>query len=166
MSIVDQSNTSGQRLNPIRHRKKLKKQALHVVNFYTALSGGMGLIPVSIFYQLAVAGILSKMLYDLSKLYGTTLSKQKNKAIIAAVLGGAHAEWIPNYLGVNAEKVLPGLSSVGIAMARPVVGAGITYAIGRLFVHHFETGAWLRDTPPPQLSVFPAKQLGNNSEIS
>jgi len=63
--------------------------------------------------------------------------------MIAVVLGGAHSEWISVYLGDNLEKVSPGMVIIGNTIARPVVAAGITYAIGRLFVQHFTTGAWL-----------------------
>jgi uncharacterized protein (DUF697 family) len=96
-----------------------------------------------------VSGLLGKMLYDLSELYGTNLTKQKSKAIIAVVLGGAHSEWITEYLGNNIKKVLPDLVAIGTGIARPVVAAGITYTIGRLFVKHFDSGAWLREESSP-----------------
>ena len=169
MVTDDQTNTSGFRSErqpdnsqqvafqsrTSRQHKALRKRALKIVNFYTLLSGGIGLIPTPFIYQAAVGGLLSKMLYDLSELYGTSLTKQKNKAIIAAVLGGAHSEWITRYLGSNIEKVLPGMTAIGNTMARPVVAVGITYAIGRLFVHHFDTGAWLREASSPKAALLP-----------
>ena len=63
------------------------------------------------------------------------LTKQKNKAIIASVLGGAHSEWITVYLGDNIEKVLPGMAAISNTMARPVVAAGIiTPLVDSLFI--------------------------------
>jgi len=115
----------------------------------------VGLIPNPFFYQIAVGGLLGKMLYDLSELYGTSLTKQKNKAIVASILGGAHSEWITAYIGDNIKKVLPGMIATSNIIARPVVAAGITYTIGRLFVKHFDTGAWLMEVPAPHASVFP-----------
>ena len=126
---------------------------MRIVNNYTLLSGGIGLIPNSFFYQVALGVLLGKMLYDLSELYGTSLTKQKNKAIIAAVLGGAHSEWITDYLGDNIEKILPGMSAISNPITRPVVAAGIAYTIGRLFVKHFDTGAWLRKASAPNVSL-------------
>ena len=169
MVTDDQTNTSGSRSElqadnsqqfdsqsrTIQQHKELRKRALKIVNHYTLLSGGIGLIPAPFFYQVAVGGLLGKMLYDLSKLYGTSLTKQKNKAIIASVLGGAHSEWITVYLGDNIEKVLPGMAAIGNTIARPVVAAGITYTIGRLFVKHFDSGAWLREASAPNLSLLP-----------
>ncbi len=71
------------------------RQPLHLVIGWLRHSG----CPVHFFYQVAVGGLISKMLYNLSALFGTKLTKQKNKAMIAAVLGGAHSEWVSVYLG-------------------------------------------------------------------
>jgi uncharacterized protein (DUF697 family) len=143
------------RSKTIQQRKQLRKRALKIVNNYTLLSGGIGLITIPIFYQIAVGGLLGKMLYDLSELYGSSLTKQKNKAIIASVLGGAHSEWITVYLGDNIEKILPGMVAISNTIARPVVAAGITYTIGRLFVKHFDSGAWLKAASATNVSLVP-----------
>jgi hypothetical protein len=50
---------------------------------------------------------------------------------------------------------LPGMVAIGNTITRPVVAVGITYAIGRLFVKHFDTGAWLRETPAPNAFLLP-----------
>jgi len=74
----------------------------------------------------------------------------ENRQLLHAVI-----EWITVYLGNNVEKVLSGMIVIGNTIARPVVAAGITYAIGRLFVKHFDTGAWLRETPAPNAFLLP-----------
>ena len=152
---TDNNHQFDSRSRTSQQHKQLRKRALKIVNYYTLLSSGLGLIPTPFLYQIAVGGLLSKMLYDLSELYGTSLTKQKNKAIIASVLGGAHSEWITAYLGNNVEKVLPGIVAIGNTITRPVVAVGITYSIGRLFVKHFDTGAWLRETPAPNAFLLP-----------
>jgi hypothetical protein len=40
-------------------------------------------------------------------------------------------------------------------IARPVIAAGITYAIGRLFVKHFNSGAWLKEASTSNVSLLP-----------
>ena len=145
MVTDNQTNSSRPRLsNSLQHQER-RKQARKIVNNYTLLAGGLGLVPIPSIYQVAVGGLLGKMLYDLSELYGTNLTRQKNKTIIASVLGGAHSEWITAYLGNNIKKVLPDMVAFGTGVARPVVAAGITYTIGRLFIKHFDSGAWLRE---------------------
>ena len=152
---ADNSQQFDFRSRTIQQHKELRKRAPKIVNNYTLLAGGLGLIPIPSIYQVAVGGLLGKMLYDLSELYGTSLTKQKNKAIIASVLGGAHSEWITVYLGNYIEKVLPGMSAIGNTITRPVVAAATTYSIGRLFVKHFDSGAWLREETAPNVSLLP-----------
>jgi len=152
---ADNNHQFDSRSRTSQQHKQLRKRALKIVNYYTLLSSGLGLIPTPLLYQIAVGGLLSKMLYDLSELYGTSLTKQKNKAIIASILGGGHSEWITVYMRDNIQKILPGIVVIGNTIARPVVAAGITYAIGRLFVKHFDTGAWLRETPAPNAFLLP-----------
>ena len=94
---ADNNHQFDSRSRTSQQHKQLRKRALKIVNYYTLLSSGLGLIPTPLLYQIAVGGLLSKMLYDLSELYGTSLTKQKNKAIIASILGGGHSEWITVY---------------------------------------------------------------------
>jgi len=152
----DRTHLSRSRASRIE-QQQLRRRALKIVNRYTGLSGGMGLIPTALLYQVAVGGLLGKMLYDLSRLYGTHMSKQKNKAIVAAILGGAHSEWISVYLGSSIRKILPSLTAVGHPVVRPVVAAGITYSIGKLFIQHFENGAWLQETSATSVSRPPIR---------
>lgn len=154
MVIEDRSqiHRSGSRILEAQQRRR---RALKIVNRYTLLLGGIGLISSPLLYQAAVGGLVGKMLYDLNKLYGTSMTEQKSKAIIASVLGGAHSEWITSYLGNTVKKVLPNVSTVGNAVVRPVVAAGITYAIGKLFIKHFESGAWLKETSAENVPHLP-----------
>ncbi len=127
---------------PVLQRQSHKKQALKVVNNYVVLSGGVGLIPVPLFDQVAIAGLLAKMLNDLCKIYHVKLSDHAVKAIVVSVLGGAHSNWITYPVTQNLVKLAPGLSLVGSFITRPIISGMIAYSIGRLFIHHFESGAW------------------------
>ncbi len=129
---------------PKNHRKVRKSQAMKIVNKYVLFSGGTGLIPAPFFDQVAIAGLLAKMLSELCQLYGVKLSDHKLKATVASVLGGAHSDWITYPIANYLQKLAPGINMVGTVITRPIISGAITYAIGRLFVNHFESGAWLK----------------------
>lgn len=131
----------------LQERRARKERALRVVNRYMLLAGGVGLVPSHFLGQVAVAGLLGKMLHDLCRIYGTRLADQKVKAVIAAVLGGAHSDWIAGYLAKYSNKLFPGTLTLGLALARPLAAGAIAYTIGMLFVHHLDTGAWTRQAP-------------------
>jgi len=81
------------------------------------------------------------MLYDLSELYGSSLTKQRIKPLLP-LFSEARIRVDSVYLGDNIEKILPGMVAISNTMPAGRC-TGITYAIGRLFVKHFDSGAWL-----------------------
>ncbi|WP_305908827.1 hypothetical protein Q9L42_008725 [Methylomarinum sp. Ch1-1] len=128
-------------------KRKLSAQGLRaqrVVNKYTALAGGSGLIPVPLFGQLAVAGLLTKLLHDLCRIYGVSFSDHQIKITVAAILGGAHAEWINHYLMKYIRGYTPVSNAAGSLLLRPAISALLVYYIGKMFLGHFESGAWVR----------------------
>jgi uncharacterized protein (DUF697 family) len=135
-----QSAGSARALDALRSKKR--KRAMKIVRRYMLLSGGMGLIPAPFLDQVVLGGVLAKMIYDLCGHYGVSMTEHKAKTITAAVLGGAHAEWISRYLLKYSQKYLPGSTGIGRIVTRPVISAAITYSVGLLFVHHFDKGAW------------------------
>lgn len=140
----ERRSPAGSRPKTLRERQLRKERALRIVGRYGVLAGAVGLVPAHFFGQLAVAGLLGKMFHDLCRLYGTDLADQKVKSLIAAVLGGAHSDWIAGYLAKYADKAFPGTLGLSLAVTRPLAAGAITYAVGMLFVHHLDTGAWTR----------------------
>lgn len=153
------------RVKALMERKAKKKEALKILRRYMALSGGVGLIPVPLVDQIMFGGLLAKMLQELCALYGVQISQHRGKAIIAAVLGGAHSEWISKYLLGYVEKYLPGVNPAAQIVIRPAIAAAIAYSLGMLFIHHFDKGAWLnaagapKPTPGPLSPPSPSLEL-------
>jgi len=143
IAVSPQTIPGNKRIRAYFERKSKKKEALRIVRRYMFLSGGIGLIPLPLVDQIMLSGLLAKMLHELFRLYGTKLSEHKAKAIIAAVLGGAHSDWIPRYLLTYVDKLMPKATGVAQIVIRPAIAVAITYSVGLLFVHHFDKGAWV-----------------------
>jgi uncharacterized protein (DUF697 family) len=129
---------------PANQRAARQNRAMKIVNKYVLLSGGVGLIPAPFFDQVAIAGLLAKMLSELCQVYQTKWSEHKIKTAVASVLGGAHSDWITYYITNYLNKLAPGINVVGGIVTRPIIAGAITYTIGKLFVHHLNSGAWLK----------------------
>lgn len=129
------------RLSPSERRNR-KNRALKSIYRYVVMSAGMGFIPAPLYSQVAVSGVLVAMLTELCQEFDVKISNQKTKAAVASVLGGAHSGWIAYYSTKHIDRFVPGISVVAGIVARPIAAGTITYAIGRLFLHHLETGAW------------------------
>jgi uncharacterized protein (DUF697 family) len=119
-----------------------------------ALWGGVGgLIPIPVIDVAAVAGVQLQMLRRLSQIYNVPFSDNSGKAVIAALAG----TMIPATSGIGAASMLksiPVLGTIASGFVMPALAAGATYAIGRAFVQHFESGGTLLDFNPPDYREF------------
>jgi uncharacterized protein (DUF697 family) len=80
-------------------------------------------------------------------------SENRGKALIASLAG----TMIPVTSGMGAASALKGVPLLGMvasAFVMPVLSAGATYAIGKAFIQHFESGGTLLDFNPPDYKEF------------
>ena len=122
--------------------------AAKLVDRFSLWSGVGGLIPLPFVDVLAVGGLQLQMLRRLSQLYDVQFSENRGKALIASIAG----TMIPVTSGMGAASALKGVPILGMiasAFVMPVLSAGATYAIGKAFVQHFESGGTLLDFNPP-----------------
>jgi uncharacterized protein (DUF697 family) len=127
--------------------------ASKLVDRFAIWSGVAGLVPVPVIDVLAVGGLQLQMLRRLSQIYGVEFSENRGKSLIAALAGCM----IPATSGMGAASALKAIPVVNILAAgfvMPVLSAGATYAIGKAFVQHFESGGTLLDFNPPDYREF------------
>jgi uncharacterized protein (DUF697 family) len=128
-------------------------QAAKLVDRFSLWSGAAGLIPVPVVDVFAVGGVQLQMLNRLSQIYGVPFAENRGKALIASLAGS----WIPATSGIGAAsalKVVPILGTLISGFVMPVLSAGATYAIGKAFIQHFESGGTLLDFNPPDYREF------------
>jgi uncharacterized protein (DUF697 family) len=127
--------------------------AAKLVDRFAVWSGVAGLIPLPVVDVLAVGGLQMQMLRRVSQLYDVQFSENRGKALIASIAG----TMIPVTSGMGAASALksvPILGMVASAFVMPVLSAGATYAIGKAFIQHFESGGTLLDFNPPDYKEF------------
>jgi uncharacterized protein (DUF697 family) len=127
--------------------------ASKLVDRFAVWSGVAGLVPLPVVDVLAVGGLQVQLLRRLSQIYGVEFSENRGKALIAALAGCM----IPATSGMGAASALKAIPVVNILAAgfvMPVLSAGATYAIGKAFIQHFESGGTLLDFNPPDYREF------------
>lgn len=115
------------------------EQAMKIVKNHVYVAGGVGFIGapgVDMFGQTAVQ---LDMISRLAKLYDVPFRKDWGKATIAALLGGALPVMLKQPVG-SLLKMIPVVGQTIGGLSMVVNGAAATYAVGRVFVHHFELG--------------------------
>jgi uncharacterized protein (DUF697 family) len=122
--------------------------ASKLVDRFALWSGVAGLIPVPVVDLAAVGGLQLQMLRRLSQVYGVPFSANRGKALIAALVGVI----IPASSGAGVASLLKSVPVIGTAIATlvmPALASGATYAIGKVFIQHFNSGGTLLDFNPP-----------------
>lgn len=105
-------------------------------------SVGAGLIPVPIVDIAAVTAIQLDMLKSVCELYGIDYSREKGKSWIGALVGSTLSSMLAR-LGASAIKTLPAIgTAIGMA-SMSILSGSTTYALGHVFVNHFEGGGTL-----------------------
>jgi uncharacterized protein (DUF697 family) len=127
--------------------------ASKLVDRFAIWSGVAGLVPLPVVDVLAVGGLQLQMLRRLSQIYNVDFSENRGKALIAALAGCM----IPATSGMGAAsalKAVPVLNILAAGFVMPVLSAGATFAIGKAFIQHFESGGTLLDFNPPDYRDF------------
>ena len=122
-------------------------EALSIVYSYTGWTAGAGLIPLPFVDVVAVTGVQLKMLHSLSNLYGIPFQRSAAKAVIAALIGGGGSALVAPAAS-SLLKVIPGVGSVAGMLAMPAIATAATFALGKVFIQHFEAGGTLLDFNP------------------
>jgi uncharacterized protein (DUF697 family) len=119
-----------------------RRTALAIVDRHAAYSAMGGLLAIPLANAASVTAIIVRMVKTLSRHYGVPFERDRARAIIVALAGGA----VPTGLGaVTASTlffIMPASALAGIAVSA-VTAASCTRGIGRVFVEHFESGATL-----------------------
>lgn len=127
------------------------KQAQNIVNNYTAGSMGTGFIPIPFADQIALMGVQRKMLHDLTKLYDLPFSKDISQSIIRMLLNTLLSSQVIKVLFGNVIKFVPVIGTSLGGVSTSIFNGASTYAIGQVFIQHFESGGTLLDFKPEKI---------------
>ena len=128
-------------------------------------SMGAGLVPVPFLDIAGIAGVQIKMLFELSKLYGVKFSENRVKSVLASLIGSAGTGGIATGAVASLIKVVPVVGTFGGVLALPVVAGASTYAVGKVFVQHFESGGTFLDFDPAKTKQYFAEQFKEGQKL-
>ncbi len=118
--------------------------ATDTIEKYVVASVAAGFIPIPLADMAALMGIQMKMLHSLAGIYEVPFSKDIGKSAIASLVGGvipvSSAPMISSLV-----KVIPVVGQMAGSLSAAALGGAATFAIGRVFVQHFEMGGTLLD---------------------
>lgn len=124
-------------------RIEKESQARKIVNKYMWLSMGVSLIPVPVLDLAGVTALQLRMLQLLSQNYDVPFSKDASKKIVSALLGSIVPASLTSSIW-SAAKFVPVLWPIA-GLSMPAFAGAATYAIGKVFIQHFESGGTFLD---------------------
>jgi uncharacterized protein (DUF697 family) len=133
--------------------------ALRIVNRHAIYSAAAGLVPLPMFDLAAITGVQVKMLKDLADHYHVPYAEDMGKGLLSALIGGI----VPTKLAWGAAgsfiKGLPLIGPVLGIFTSPAFGSASTYAVGKVFIQHFESGGTFLDFNPSAVRAHFAEEF-------
>lgn len=141
MAINDQA-TAGPENTGVDYRHQLAKTKILNASQWATLAGFIPVIGVD---TLTISGVQLKMVYDLCETYQVPFKKEAVFAIIGAAFGGSFTTVIAAKVTDSAVNKIPLVGSIISFVSQPAISFATTYAIGMLFINHFEKSGTLSD---------------------
>jgi uncharacterized protein (DUF697 family) len=124
------------------------ERADQIITSHVLMSVGAGLIPVAGFDLAAGLTIQLTLLKRLSTLYGVSYSQNLGKGIVMSFLSTIGGFETGQTVALSLIKFIPFVgTAVGTLSMSAVVGA-FTYALGKVFTQHLESGGTFLDFEP------------------
>lgn len=136
-----------------------QEKAFQIVHRYAFGTSALGLLPAPGLDLVLVGAAQLKMISELAKVYGVPFRKGRVETVIA-VLTGALVTGPINGLTASVLKLFPILGDFTGLIAGAISSSALTYALGVVFVQHFEAGGNVLNFDPAEMRAFFQKTYG------
>jgi uncharacterized protein (DUF697 family) len=126
-----------------KSKKEVSRESLDkLVKHHMIAAFGAGLMPLPMVDFVAVSGVQLNLVRKVAAEFGMPFSKNAVTSIISALAGGAVPAIIaPSIAGL--VKLVPVVGYPLGAVSMPAAAAAMTYAVGNVFIRHFESDGTL-----------------------
>ena len=141
-----------------------KTEAQNVVKNNIITSMASGLIPIPLVDILSLSNIQFHMIQTLAEHYETPTENIK-KSLITSFISGSLP--VVSVLGLGSIiKSMPGIGSLAGSGSVSMASGAVTYAVGQVFIRHFELGGTLQDFNPNSAKDFFREELKTGKEVA
>ena len=124
----------------VEGKRHKRDGANEIVREHVLWALGAGLVPIPLVDMAAVTGVQLDMIRKLCDLYEVEYSESLGKAVLAALAGSTFAR-----LGASLIKAVPGVGFLLGGLSMSVLAGASTYAVGQVFITHFESNGSLEN---------------------
>lgn len=124
------------------------EKAREIVKKHLWLATTAGVIPIPFLDLSFITGIQIKLIYQLSIHYDIPFSKEAVKTIILTLCSGVLTGTTARLVGGSLTKSIPFVGQMTAPIVTPTLAGASTYALGTIFIHHFESGGTILNLDP------------------
>jgi uncharacterized protein (DUF697 family) len=114
-------------------------QADASITKHVALAVGTGFIPFPVFDIVATTGVQTDLLFQLFRIYGYTVSKEKVRNIVTVLIGASVPTLAARFVASGLKLVPVVGTGLGFFTSPSLAGAS-TYAVGKVVQEHLAGG--------------------------
>lgn len=131
----------------------IKSAANNIVKNHIIASMTLGLIPIPILDLSALTATQMNLLRSLSEYYEVPFSEIDGKPLITSLVSGSLP--VLGVLGLSSVvKLIPGIGTLVGSATLSITAGAVTYAVGQVFIMHFEKGGTLDDFSAKQAQAY------------
>lgn len=143
----------------------LVSDANNIVKNHVIGAMGISLVPIPLVDLIGLIGIQLKMLHSLANHYRVPFSENLGKSLIVSLVGGVMPTSTAMTLA-SLVKAVPGLGTATGMVSVTILGGATTYAIGQVFIQHFESGGTLLDFDPKKMRAYFTAKLEEGKQVA
>lgn len=121
---------------------ELHEKAEKIVRNHMLVAIGTGVIPPVVDIA-ALTGVQIRMLYQIAQNYGQKFKDEWGKSVIGSLIGGYGMARLATGAVFSLMKFVPVVGQIAAPVSMSVVASASTYALGMVFIKHFESGGTL-----------------------
>jgi len=128
------------------------EQGEQIINKWSKVSLVTIVLPNTVLEYAVISGIQLKMLRDMSHLYGVPFKADALKVILGSILGGGVAYFLSDFYS-GLVKSIPFVGKPIALLSEPAIAYVTTYAVGFVFLEHFERNGSFENIKLDQMKV-------------
>ncbi len=136
-----------------------------IIKRHVYWSIGAGLIPIPVADIAAVTAIQLDMLKQVCSFYDIDYSEESGKSWITALATSTMSAFVAK-IGSSALKLIPIVGTIAGAASMSIVSGASTYALGRAFANHFESGGTFGDINKEKIKEFYEEKFNEGKKIA
>jgi len=143
-----------------------QQQSLKTVKRYMWWSMGAGLVPLPILDLVAVSGVQLKMIADISKIYDISFKNSRVRAVIGSLVGFVFPHAMSYGLVGSLVKAIPWGGALAVAPSMALFSGACTWALGNVFIQHFESGGTFLNFDPDAVKEYFRAQFEEGKKVA